>query len=70
LLALLVDHGSASMTELAALLQWTMRDGRPYKMMVARTLDTLLADKLIRKDGRGFAVTDAGHKALGNGGRK
>jgi hypothetical protein len=70
LLALLVDHGSASMTELATLLQWIMRDGRPYKMMVARTLDTLLADKLIRKDGRGFAVTDAGHKALGNGGRK
>jgi hypothetical protein len=70
LLAVLVDNGSASQNELATLLGWSMRDGKPYKVMVARTLDTLLADKLIRKDGRGFAVTDAGHKVLGNGGRK
>ena len=70
LLALLLDHGSASMTELATLLGWSMRDGKPYKMMVARTLEALLADKLIRKDGRGITVTDAGHKALGNGVRK
>jgi hypothetical protein len=70
LLALLVDHGSASQNELATLLGWSMRDGKPYKVMVARMLDVLLADKLIRKDGRGFTVTDAGHKALGNGGRK
>jgi hypothetical protein len=70
LLALLVDHGSASMTELATLLGWSMRDGKPYKMLASRTLDALLADKLIRKDGRGFTVTDAGQKTLGNGGKK
>jgi hypothetical protein len=68
LLALLVDNGSASMTELATLLGWSMRDGKPYKMMVARTLDALRADKLIRKDGRGFIVTDAGRKTLNKGG--
>jgi AAA domain len=70
LLELLVDNGAASQNELAILLGWSMRDGKPYKVMVARTLDALLADKLIRKDGRGFTVTDAGHKVLGNGGRK
>ena len=47
-----------------------MRDGKPYKMLASRTLDALLADKLIRKDGRGFTVTDAGQKTLGNGGKK
>jgi AAA domain len=70
LLAVLVDNGSASQNELAKLLGWSMRDGTPYKVMVSRMLDVLLADKLIRKDGRGFAVTDAGQKVLGNGGRK
>jgi AAA domain len=64
LLALLIDHGSASMTELATLLHWSMKDGSPYKMMVSRALDRLQADKLIRKDGRGFVLTNAGHKAV------
>jgi hypothetical protein len=49
LLTLLIDHGSASMTELATLLQWNMKDGAPYKMAVSRALDRLHADKLIRK---------------------
>jgi AAA domain len=70
LLALLVDHGEAPQRELATLLGWSMRDGKPYQVMVARMLDALLANKLIKKEGRGFAVTPAGHKVLGNGGRK
>jgi hypothetical protein len=70
LLAILVDHGEAAQRELATLLGWSMRDGKPYQVMVARMLDVLLADKLIKKEGRGFAVTPAGHKVLGNGGRK
>jgi hypothetical protein len=70
LLAILVDHGEASQRELAALIGWSMRDGKPYQVMVARTLDALLANKLIKKEGRGFTVTPAGHKVLGNGGRK
>jgi hypothetical protein len=70
LLDALVNYGSASMTELATLLGWSMRDGKPYKMMVKRTLKALVDDSLIKKDGRGFTLTEAGHKALGNGGQK
>jgi AAA domain len=70
LLALLVDHGSESLNELAKLLQWAMKNGKPYRMLVSRTIDALVKDKLIKKDGRGYVVTDAGHKALRNGGRK
>jgi hypothetical protein len=70
LLTLLVDHGEASQREMATLLGWSMRDGRPYQVMVARMLEALEDDKLIKREGRGFTVTPAGHKVLGNGGRK
>jgi hypothetical protein len=63
LLAILIDHGNASQAELATLLGWKMRDGRPYKVLVARTLDKLEDEKLIKHERDGYTLTPAGEKA-------
>jgi len=63
LLAALIDHGDASQAELARLVGWNMRDGSPYKVLVARTLDTLKRAKLITATRDGFTLTAEGKKA-------
>jgi hypothetical protein len=64
LLAVLVEHGNASQAELATLLGWRMRDGRPYKVLVARTLSKLKRAKLITIDRDNYTLTKKGKKAI------
>ena len=65
LLKVVADHPTASQAELAKLLGWQMRDGKPYKVLVGRTLEALKKAKLIViRDRDGYALTAAGEKAL------
>ena len=64
LLKVLAANPTASQADLANLLGWKMRDGRPYKVRVSRALDALKKAKLITKDRGGFALTPRGKKIL------
>ncbi len=63
LLKILADHPNASQAELATMLGWKMRDGQPYKVMVARTLAALVKAKLITKNRDGHDLTKTGREA-------
>lgn len=67
LLLMLDSHPQASTAELAKLLDWKMRNGNPYKMLVARLLKSLAAPKikLITKERDGYVLTPKGLKAIG-----
>jgi AAA domain len=68
LLAILEDNKHASQMELAKLLGWEMRDGKPYRVLVGRTLDALKKAKLITFTERdGYVLTAAGKKARPDG---
>ncbi len=64
LLKVVAKHPSASHTELAKLLDWKMRDGRPYKVLVRRRLLVMTKAKLIDKEGSTNVLTKKGEKAL------
>jgi hypothetical protein len=61
LLRALVQTPEASQASLATTLGWVMRDGKPYKVLVA-----LEAAKLIKKERDGYVLTAAGEKAYTN----
>jgi hypothetical protein len=69
LLKILPGNPTASLVDLANELEWKMRDGRPYKVQVARTLDTLKKAKLITKNRDRFELTSKGKKALEKSGK-
>jgi hypothetical protein len=64
LLKVLSDNADASLTDLAKLLDWKTRDGKPYKMLVSRVLTTLTKAKLISKDRGAYTLTPKGVKAI------
>ena len=64
LLAAIAARPDASLAELAVACDWKMRDGKPYKMMVKRALDTLKKYKLAKDGLDGPELTDAGRAAL------
>jgi len=66
LLRALVRSPNASQASLATALGWVMRDGKPYKVLVARVLRSLETAKLIKKERDGYSLTTAGDKAYGN----
>jgi hypothetical protein len=67
LLKLIARHPKASLTELASMLGWKMKDGSPYKMGAKRVLAELAKDKLIRKRLRRWELTKDGEKAVAEG---
>jgi hypothetical protein len=67
LLKLIAKNPKASLTELALMLNWKMKDGSPYKMRVKRLLADLTRDKLIRKRLRKWELTKDGEKAASEG---
>ncbi len=66
LLRVLVQMPEASQASLATALGWLMRDGKPYKVLVARALKSLEGDKLIKKERDGYSLTPNGEKAYAN----
>lgn len=66
LLRVLVQMPEASQASLATALGWLMRDGKPYKVLVARALKSLEGAKLIKKDRDGYSLTANGEKAYAN----
>jgi hypothetical protein len=64
LLGVLAETPEASQASLATTLGWVMRDGSPYKVLVARTLRSLETAKLIKKERDGYSLTPAGKKAV------
>ena len=69
LLQTVAANPAASQADLANQLGWRMRDGRPYKVLVGRTLDALKKAKLITKDRDGITLTLEGKRALKKGGK-
>jgi hypothetical protein len=65
LLKAIAEDPSASLTELAIRLGWKMRDGKPYKVLVSRTLTALKNAKLVAKDRDEYTITPKGKKAAG-----
>jgi hypothetical protein len=65
LLAELHRNPKGSQAELARALGWTMRNGDPYKVRVARVTGDLKKAKLITVDRDGAHLTDKGLKAIG-----
>jgi len=63
LLRVLVQMPEASQASLATALGWLMRDGKPYKVLVARALKSLEGAKLIKKERDGYSLTANGEKA-------
>jgi hypothetical protein len=66
LLRVLAQTPEASQASLATILGWVMRDGKPYKVLVARVLKSLEIAKLIKKERDGYSLTPAGQKAVAN----
>jgi hypothetical protein len=64
LLKVVAGHPLASFAELASMLGWQMRDGRPYKMRVKRVLETLERAKLIKRERDRVVITTAGQKVI------
>jgi AAA domain len=63
-------HSGASSNELAKLLKWQMRDGRPYGVRVRRAAEKLAGDGLILKHRGEWALSARGEKELNNLDRK
>ena len=51
-----------SQADIALLLNWTMKDGKPYKARVHRAADRLKKDKLIQIDRKSYVLTPKGKK--------
>jgi hypothetical protein len=49
MLRLINDHPKTSLSDLAHVLGWKMRDGQPYKMKAKRVVDSLTKQKLIKR---------------------
>jgi hypothetical protein len=64
LLKVVAKNPSASHAEMASLLGWHQKDGRPYKMKVTRALDTLAKEKLIKRERSGIVLTSDGKQTL------
>jgi hypothetical protein len=67
LLKLIARNPKATLTELALMLNWKMKDGTAYKMRVKRCLTDLAADKLIRRRLRKWELTKDGEKVAAEG---
>jgi hypothetical protein len=64
LLLKLSDTPSASLSDLAGSLGWNLKNGKPNKMRVSRTINKLEAAKLIKRDRDGITLMPAGEKAV------
>ncbi len=56
----IADNDRASMAGLAIALQWTTKDGKPYKARVQRAADRLKKDKLVTVERRNLTLTSKG----------
>ena len=63
LLKLIAKHPKASLTDLANMLGWKMKDGQPYKMRAKRGIAELQKAKLIKKVFGKWELTKDGEKA-------
>jgi hypothetical protein len=63
LLLLLQEHPGLSLSEMAGKLFWIMKDGRPNRSLVNRTLDSLIREKLVVRDRGKIKLTSKGKKA-------
>jgi hypothetical protein len=64
LLKVIAQNENASFAELARTAGWFMKDGRPYKSLVQRTIASLKAHKLVQVERDSIFLTEKGHKAL------
>jgi hypothetical protein len=55
---------TASLADLARTLQWFMGDGQPYKVMVQRTIKSLIAEKLVVKRRGRLELTSQGEQEI------
>jgi len=62
LLAAMAKMPGASLADLAKEVGWTTKDGKPYRSLVQRLLNSLREDKLVKKEAGRWVLTKAGVK--------
>jgi len=64
MLRLIDKHPKASLSDLANMLGWKMRDGQPYKMRAKRVADSLTKQKLVKRRHSRLVLMEEGKKVL------
>jgi hypothetical protein len=65
LLAAMAKIPGASLADLAKEVGWTTKDGKPYRSLVQRLLNSLRENKLVKKEAGRWVLTKAGAKEAG-----
>jgi len=65
LLTAMAKIPGASLADLAKEVGWTTKDGKPYRSLVQRLLNSLRENKLVKKEAGRYVLTKAGTKEAG-----